>query len=217
MRARTTISAFSTTRKASFPRPSSSSRGRSSSTRACRSRSATSRSPITTPAITTVVQFYLGEVYYNRGLNEPALAALERSVTLNPDNANAHYLMAFVLGDMGRYQEARAASKRAIQLNPPLARAQTNLSLERYRAERQSAEHRLRAQPEPEVAEGSELAHHNLGLAFRQKGYYAEALREYRLAIERGEDRRLVRQAMAEVYLLKRDFTDALELKEVHL
>ncbi|HXG96629.1 MAG TPA: tetratricopeptide repeat protein [Gemmatimonadales bacterium] len=162
----------------------------------------------------SVVHFYLGEVYYNRGLNEPALTALERAVSLNPDNANAHYLMAFVLGDMGRHQDARAASKRAIQLNPPLARAQTNLSLERYRAERQSAEHRLREHPAPEVAEGSELAHYNLGLAFRQKGYYAEALREYRLAIERGEDRRLVRQAMAEVHLLKRDFTDALELYE---
>src|SRR5437773_1755539 len=162
----------------------------------------------------SVVHFYLGEVYYNRGLNEPALTARERALTLNPDNANAHYLMAFVLGDMGRHQDARAASKRAIQLNPPLARAQTNLSLERYRAERQSAEHRLREQPAPEVAEGSELAHYNLGLAFRQKGYYAEALREYRLAIERGEDRRLVRQAMAEVYLLKHDFSDALELYE---
>src|SRR5207248_411622 len=162
----------------------------------------------------SVVHFYLGEVYYNRGLNEPALSALERSVTLNPDNANAHYLMAFVLGDMGRHQDARAASKRAIQLNPPLARAQTNLSLERYRAERQSAEHRLREQPAPEVAEGSELANFNLGLAFRQKGYYTEALREYRLAIERGEDRQLVRQAMAEVHLLKRDFTDALEIYE---
>src|SRR5213075_802330 len=51
-------------------------------------------------------------------------------------------------------------------------------------------------------------------LAFRQKGYYTEALREYRLAIERGEDRQLVRQAMAEVHLLKRDFTDALEIYE---
>src|SRR5256714_1724736 len=162
----------------------------------------------------SVVHFYLGEVYYNRGLNEPALAALERAVALNPDNANAHYLMAFVLGDMGRHQDARAASKRAIQLNPPLARAQTNLSLERYRAERQSAEQRLRDMPPPEVAEGAELAHFNLGLAFRQKGYYTEALREYRLAIERGEDRRLVRQAMAEVHLLKRDFGDALELYE---
>src|SRR5258705_300730 len=162
----------------------------------------------------SVDHFYLGEVYYNRGLNEPALTALERAVSLNPDNANAHYLMAFVLGDMGRHQDARAASKRAIQLNPPLARAQTNLSLERYRAERQSAEHRLREHPAPEVVEGSELAHYNLGLAFRQKGYYAEALREYRLAIERGEDRRLVRQAMAEGHLVKRDFADALELYE---
>jgi tetratricopeptide (TPR) repeat protein len=131
----------------------------------------------------SVVQFYLGEVYYNRGLNEPALAALERAVSLNPDNANAHYLMAFVLGDLGRHQDARAASKRAIQLNPPLARAQTNLSLERYRAERESAEQRLRATPVPEVVEGHELAHYN-SACVPAAGYYTEALREYRLALE---------------------------------
>src|SRR2546425_2623832 len=51
--------------------------------------------------------FYLGEIYYNRGLNDEALVALERAVELNPDNANAHYLMAFVLGDLGRHQDAR--------------------------------------------------------------------------------------------------------------
>ncbi len=165
----------------------------------------------------TVVHFYLGEIYYNRGLNNEALAALERAVAINPDNANAHYLMAFVLGDMGRHQDARAASKRAIQLNPPLARAQTNLSLERYNAERKSQERRQRLAPEPQVVEGNELAHYNLGLAFRQKGYYAEALREYRLALERGEDRRLTLQAMAEVHLLKHDFPAALELYETLL
>jgi tetratricopeptide (TPR) repeat protein len=162
----------------------------------------------------SVVHFYLGEVCYNRGLNAEALAALEQAIELSPDNANAHYLMAFVLGDMGRHQEARAASKRAIQLNPPLARAQTNLSLERYIAERKSGEVRLREHPEPESVPGGQLAHHNLGLAFRQKGYYVEALREYRLALDRGEDRRLVLQAMAEVHLLKRDFPAALELYE---
>ncbi len=165
----------------------------------------------------TVVHFYLGEIYYNRGLNAEALAALERAVALNPDNANAHYLMAFVLGDMGRHQDARAASKRAIQLNPPLARAQTNLSLERYNAERKSQEQRLRVAPELQVVEGNALAHYNLGLAFRQKGYYNEALREYRLALERGEDRRLTLQAMAEVHLLKHDFAAALELYETLL
>jgi len=122
--------------------------------------------------------------------------------------------MAFVLGDMGRHQDARAASKRAVALNPPLARAQTNLSLERYNAERRSQQERLREQPQPEVAAGSALAHYNLGLAFRQKGYYVEALGEYRQALDRGEDRRLVLQAMAEVHLLRRDFAAALELYE---
>jgi tetratricopeptide (TPR) repeat protein len=162
----------------------------------------------------SVVQFYLGEVLYNRGLNEAALGALQRAVQLNPDNANAHYLMAFVLGDMGRHQEARSASKRAIELNPPLARAQANLSIERLSAERRSQPFLVREALEMEVVEGRELAHFNLGLAFRQKGYYVEALHEYRLALERGEDRQLVLQAMAEVHLLRRDFTAALELYE---
>src|SRR2546428_10711783 len=165
----------------------------------------------------SVVHFYLGEVFYNRGSNEAALTALQRAVELNPDNANAHYLMALVVGDVGRHEEARAASKRAVALNPPLARAQTNLSLERYNAERRSQQERLREQPQPEVAAGSELAHYNLGLAFRQKGYYVEALGEYRLALDRGEDRRLVLQAMAEVHLLRRDFAVALELYEALL
>src|SRR5207245_5937069 len=162
----------------------------------------------------TVVHFYLGEIYYNRGLNAEAFAALERAVELNPDNANAHYLMAFVLGDMGRHQDARAASKRAIQLNPPLARAQTNLSLERYNAERRSQELRARESPEPQVVEGNELAHYNLGLAFRQKGYYNGALRAYRMALERGEDRRLTLTSMGEVHLLRRAFGAGLELYE---
>src|SRR5205807_190894 len=157
----------------------------------------------------SVVHFYLAEIYYNRGLNAEALAALERAVALNPDNANAHYLMAFVLGDLGRHQDARVASKRAIQLNPPLARAQTNLSLERYTAERKSQERRQRLAPEPQVVEGNALAHYNLGLAFRQKGYYNEALKEYRLALERGEDRRLTLQAVLTALRLQGTFSAA--------
>src|SRR5262249_52132732 len=69
------------------------------------------------------------------------------------------------------------------------------------------------AEQEMEVSPG-ELAHHNLGLAFRAKGYYNEALREYRLALEKNEDRELVMQAMAEVYLLKRDAPAAVQLYE---
>ena len=68
---------------------------------------------------------------YNRGLNEPALDALREAIARNPDYAEAHYLLAFVYGDMGRHEEAREATKRAITLNPTLARAQANLALDR--------------------------------------------------------------------------------------
>lgn len=159
----------------------------------------------------SVVELRRGEVLYNRGMNREALGALERAVELNPDNAEAHHLLAFVLGDLGRHADARLASRRAVELNPALGRAQSNLSLDQAPGPRSVA---------PSALEGAaagastleHLAHYNLGRAFRQKGYYAEALREYRLALERGEDRLLVRQAMAEVHLVKRDLSAALAL-----
>src|SRR5690606_7689980 len=118
------------------------------------------------------------------------------------------YLLAFVHGDLGEHEKARAATARATALNPTLARAQSNLSLIRAGV----AAPPTGQGPRPAVHEGAMLAHFNLGLAFRQKGYYVEALREYRLGLEAGEDARLVRQAMAEVHLLRRDLAAALEL-----
>jgi len=160
----------------------------------------------------SVSLFYYGEALYNRGLNEQARAVLEKAVARNPDNADAHYLLAFVCGDLGDREAAQGATKRAITLNPTFARAQSNLSLERYRDVAGGTKEGLRSALRPAVAEGGTLAHYNLGLAFRQRGYYAEALREYRLALEAGEDRLLVTQAMAELHLLRRSFAAALEL-----
>ena len=165
-----------------------------------------------------IVQFYVGEVLYNRGLNDEALNALKRSIELAPDNPDAHYLLGFVLGDMGRHDEAQKATKRAIQLNPALSRAHANLSLDRstpHAYEPIVAQRAARAvDREMAVAPEGQLAHFNLGLAFRQKGYYSEALREYRLASERGEDSELVLQAMAEVHLLKKEPAIAAQLYE---
>ncbi|HWZ57951.1 MAG TPA: tetratricopeptide repeat protein [Gemmatimonadaceae bacterium] len=157
----------------------------------------------------SVTHFYVGEVLYNRGLNDEALAALTRAIERNPDNPDAHYLMGFVLGDMGRHEEAREATKRAIRLNPTLSRAQANLTLEATATRRDGASVPPGASDRMVIAEDGQLAHFGLGLAFRQKGYYAEALREYQLALDRGEDASLVRQAMAEVHLLRKDVAAA--------
>ncbi len=162
-----------------------------------------------------LVHQYIGEVLYNRGLNDQALAALHRSIELSPENADAHYLLGFVLGDLGRHEEARMSTKRAIQLNPSLSRAQANLSIDRYNTARYNElvpERQERRSSALELSTDGHLAHYNLGLAFRQKGYYAEALKEYRLALDRNEDENLVRQAMAEVHLLKKDASAAIEL-----
>ncbi len=156
--------------------------------------------------------FYYGEALYNRGLNDQARSILQEAVGLNPDNADAHYLLAFLYGDLGQHEAARAATKRAIALNPTFARAHTNLSLRRRTGGARVIAEGSDQLRRPSLAGGSTLAHYNLGLAFRQKGYYVEALREYRLALESGEDRRLTLQAMAEVHLLRRDLGAALEL-----
>jgi len=157
----------------------------------------------------SVVHFHRGEVLYQQGMNQEAQAALGRSIALNPDNAEAYHLLAFVLGDLGRHDEARRASKRATELNPALGRAQSNLSLEAPAEARASG---ALARPSATAREAEATAHLSLARAFRQKGYYSEALREYRLALDRGEDRMLVRQGMAELHLLRHDLPAALDL-----
>ncbi|HZB27159.1 MAG TPA: tetratricopeptide repeat protein, partial [Gemmatimonadales bacterium] len=174
--------------------------------------------------------FYRGEVLYNRGLTELALVALKEAVARNPEYAEAHYLLAFVYGDLGQHEAARAATKRAIDLNPMLGRAQANLSLAGQRGGGAAGQNgQVRASPGtearddgsapqpirsagPQSVPGALLAHYNLGLALRQQGHYEEAIREYQQALDAGEDRRLNLQAIAEVQILRRNLNAALGL-----
>ncbi len=164
----------------------------------------------------SLTHFYLGEVLYNQGRAEDALVELQRAIELNPDNPDALFLLGFVYGELGRPEEARAASKRAIQLNPTLSRAQANLSLDQYNPQKYDellpGHSERKTQRLMQVAEGERLAHYSLGLAYRRKGYLVEAEREYTLALERGEDQALVRQALAELCLLRKDPVAALVL-----
>ena len=162
------------------------------------------------------VHLHLGEVLYNRGLADAALERLERAVELDPDDADAYHLLGFVLGDLGRHDDARAATTRALALNPAMARSEANLSLEpttTLRAQaRRSPEGSRGGRSNLPACDGSHLAHFNLGLAFRHKGYLAEAGREYLLALDRGEERGLVLQALAEVRLLQHDTAAAIAI-----
>ena len=131
-----------------------------------------------------------------------------QTVAVQPQVSGPITRIAFREGqEVGRGQVLFQIDPRPFQAT--LARAQANLTLERFdagqgaRPEPGKAESAERAAPQP--VEGAPLAHYNLGLALRQKGYYDEALKEYRLAIDAGEDWRLNLQAMAEVHLLRRE------------
>lgn len=159
------------------------------------------------------IKFLMGEVLYQRGRSLEAREALERAVELDDRLADAHQLLAFVYGDLNETDAAERSAQRARELNPSFGKADAGLSLDGYSTARyQELIGGRPTRQDPEVAEGGELAHYNLGLAFRQKALYDEALREFRLAAERGEDALLVQHAQAEMLLLQGESAEALRL-----
>jgi cellulose synthase operon protein C len=157
------------------------------------------------------IHLEIGDVLYSRGQSEDARVELERAVTLDHSLATGYHLLAFVYGDLGLMSNAEQAGARAAELNPSFAKAEANLSLDRFNSARYRELVGERAEQQPGVAEAT-LAHYNLGLAFRRKGLFDEAARELDLALRLGEDALLVRQALAELLLLSSRGEDAFAL-----
>jgi len=156
----------------------------------------------------SVLHFFLAEIFYNRGLGEDALRFLRRSIDLNPTNPDAHYLAGFILGDLGRVEEAKEANRRAVTLNPALTRAEANLSLEG----RSAADEIMAGAPSTISGEArSGSPHLTLALALRLKGYHEEALRECRAALDAGEDPAAALEAIGGLHLILAQPHQALE------
>ena len=171
------------------------------------------RSALTHDPQSSVLHFFLAEIFYNRGLGEEAFRFLRRSIELNPANPDAHFLAGFILGDLGRVDEAREANRRAVALNPTLTRAQANLSLESGRGSDPKA---IPTHPGVEIAATGQRSarggpHLTLALALRLKGYHAEALRECRAALDSGEDAAAALEAIGSLHLLRGQPREALE------
>jgi tetratricopeptide (TPR) repeat protein len=146
----------------------------------------------------SVLHFFLAEIFYNRGLGEEALRFLRRSIDLNPANPDAHYLAGFILGDLGRVEDAREANRRAVALNPSLTRAQANLSLENRQSAQAARQNESGGGQQPVAGR----AHLTLALALRLKGYHEEALRECRAALDAGEDPAAALEAIGSLHLM---------------
>ncbi len=155
-----------------------------------------------------LTRLHLAEVLYQRGQNEQALRTLDVLLAQSPTSADAHLLRGFVLGDMGRHEAAQAAARQASALNPSLHSLQANLSIEDGASATASSTMEVAHPPTTNEPDGA-LARYGLGLAFRQRGYFDEARREFERAIDLDDDAGLARHAIAELELLSGDFAAA--------
>lgn len=99
-----------------------------------------------------------GVKYGLAGLFPQAVAVLERSVQIDPENADAHYALGHAYFDLKQYRNAIESLKAAVQLNPKDSEARDRLGLARAMLWEQDsaklAAQRQKAAPKPQpVAE----------------------------------------------------------------
>ena len=159
-------------------------------------------------------------------INE-SLVASQKSVQLNPQDAEAHNNLGVTLKEQGRLDEAEISYRKAITLKPDYAEARNNLAVllkEQSKLEEAETSFRQAIALKPDYAE----AHNNLGGTLQELGRLKEAEASYNQAIALKPDyteahsnlggtlKELGRLDEAEAsynqaIALKPDFTDALQ------
>jgi Flp pilus assembly protein TadD len=111
-----------------------------------------------------------------------ALAAVQKAVELDPEDAEAHNNLGNMLRELGRLNEAEASCRNAIALQPDFAEAHNNLGVTLHQCgklEAAEACYRQAIALKPNHAQ----AHYNLGVTLQALGRLKEAEGHYRRAI----------------------------------
>ncbi len=122
----------------------------------------------------------LGEVYYNLGRTDEAIAELNAAIKLDADYWRSHFLLSFAYGDNGQLQEALEESRVASRLNPSFQNAEANLALSDSAAGSVGEAARNCAGKEVASLESTSFT---LGMAYRERGFMKEALKEFQKAL----------------------------------
>lgn len=121
----------------------------------------------------------LADARYHAGRYAEALAATQEALQCDPDDADALLLQAFVLGDLGRVDEARRVYRSAVLLRPAIGRGEANRSLDEYDPRRFEAlapgRQAQRRSGRLLVPDEATPAAHTIGLAARALGHGSAA------------------------------------------
>jgi tetratricopeptide (TPR) repeat protein len=124
----------------------------------------------------------LGAVLKQTGRVIDSLTAMQKSVKLAPQDAEAHSNLGNTLKELGRLDEALASYTQAIALKPDYAEAHYNLGItlqELGRLDEAEASYTQAIALKPDYAE----AHYNLGITLQELGRLDEAEASYTQAI----------------------------------
>ncbi|MGD0813635.1 MAG: tetratricopeptide repeat protein [Verrucomicrobiota bacterium] len=125
----------------------------------------------------------LGDVLFQKGRVDEAIAHFQQTLQINPNFKGTHYNLATALMERGRVDEAITQYREALRINPGQADAHVNLgnalrqlgSMDEAMAEYQKA---LQINPD------SLAAHNNLGIVLSQKGRTDEAIAQFQWALQ---------------------------------
>ncbi len=145
----------------------------------------------------------LGEIYYNLGRTDEAISELRAAIKLDADYWRSHFLLSFAFGDVGHYQEALEESRIASRLNPSFQNTEANLALSDYGKDGGNP---AAAKDIPSL----ESTSFTLGTAYRERGYYREALKELRKALRDMPEKDRVHIEIGKVHLAEGDENKAL-------
>jgi len=146
---------------------------------------------------------FMAEALYNLGNLEGALEIL-KDVVKRVEDAEAYFLMSFVYGEMGDYDNAELSLKRAKEMNPTLGNENV-LSIYNFSSRQKKAQ---RENVESGVA---------LAKAYLNKGLIEEALREIRrvkiqsLSLKARKEYDFVRTVL---HIIKGEYAEALRISE---
>jgi tetratricopeptide (TPR) repeat protein len=147
----------------------------------------------------------LGEIYYNLGRTEESIQELRAAIKHDAGYWRSHFLLSFAYGDNGQFQEALEESRVASKLNPSFQNNEANLALGRGEGvgKKEKATTGM-------GAASFESTSYTLGMAYIERGFVKEALKEFTKALEEMQDKDRVYIEIGRIHLAEKSTDKAL-------